>query len=109
MSSPISDEQRARKRQKCSHDIGVHHPLPTTLGASVGVPNSASTMSVAGSPAKSSLKGRRRYNADVEDMIRVSERGFECGTLSIAGTLPDLLNGTETSTPRPRLSSRRRR
>ncbi|EPS95732.1 hypothetical protein FOMPIDRAFT_1032740 [Fomitopsis schrenkii] len=94
MSSPISDEQRARKRQKCSHDIGVHHPLPTTLGASVGVPNSASTMSVAGSPAKSSLKGRRRYNADVEDMIRVSERGFECGTLSIA----DFRRGDEDDT-----------
>ncbi|KAI0731453.1 hypothetical protein C8Q72DRAFT_822449, partial [Fomitopsis betulina] len=84
MSSPISDEQRARKRQKYSHDSTVHHSSSTTPKVSINFPINNSTMSVVDSPTKSSLKGRRRYNADVEDMIRASERGFGSGTLRIS-------------------------
>lgn len=100
MSSPISDEQRARKRQKYSHDSTVHHSSSTTPKVSINFPINNSTMSVVDSPTKSSLKGRRRYNADVEDMIRASERGFGSGTLRISGTLWDraLVTSTETST-----------
>lgn len=87
MASSISDGQRARKRQKFTHDSSAHHPLPTTLGATASLPNSSAAMSVADSPAKSALKGRRRYNADIEDMIHACEKGFECATLKITGAL----------------------
>ena len=87
MASSVSDGQRARKRQKFTHDSSAHHPLPTTLGATASLPNSSAAMSVADSPAKSALKGRRRYNADIEGMIHACEKGFECATLKITGAL----------------------
>ncbi|KZT66072.1 hypothetical protein DAEQUDRAFT_798566 [Daedalea quercina L-15889] len=45
-------------------------------------------------PSKTTLKGRRRYNADIATMVQASEQGFECGALRIA----DFRRGGEDDT-----------
>ncbi|TFY60148.1 hypothetical protein EVJ58_g5335 [Rhodofomes roseus] len=43
---------------------------------------------------KSSLKGRRRYSADILDMEQASQQGFEHGALRVAGFRPGDEDGT---------------